>query len=166
MTNEELQAALHAAREQAVKECSQEVADALNRLDLLAGLSEEQAMRVASVCSVSRFADGERLFTECSPATRVFVLIEGEVEVSQGGRERSLGRVAAGESLGEVALLMGQPHSATATARSDVTTADLSRAGFEALVRQRPDIGTALFRNLAVGLGHKLLRLDREVSAN
>jgi hypothetical protein len=46
-----------------------------------------------------------------------------------------------------------------------VTVAHVSREGFAALARQRPDIGTILFRNLALGLGHKLQRMDKEVAA-
>jgi CRP-like cAMP-binding protein len=142
-----------------------EVADALHHLHILRGLSREQSLRVASACAVSRFADGEVLFHEGDEAEDVFVLLAGEVGVTHGPRQRTVGRVGVGESLGEIALLMDRPHSATATARGAVTVAHVSREGFAALARQRPDIGTILFRNLALGLGHKLQRMDKEVAA-
>lgn len=142
-------------REQAVLP---EVAEALHRLDLLRGLSNEQTRRVAAACAVDTFAPGEALFAAGEAPHRVFVLIDGEVTVTRGDGDQPVGRVGPGESLGEIALLTRQPHSAGAVASGEVRTATLTREGFENLSRQRPDIATILFRNLAIGLGEKLQR--------
>lgn len=148
-------------REQAVLP---EVAEALHRLDLLRGLSAEQTRRVAAACHVARFAEGAVLFEEGAEARNVHVVLEGTVEIQPRAGGPALGEVAAGESLGEIALLTRQPHSARAMALQPVRTATLDRKGFEALARQRPDIATILLRNLAVGLGIKLQRLGASVS--
>jgi CRP-like cAMP-binding protein len=57
-----------------------------------------------------------------------------------------------------MAVLTSQPHSATAVALADTMTATLRAAEIDGLVRQRPDIGVVVFRNLARGLGGKLAR--------
>lgn len=150
-------------REQAVLP---EVAEALHRLDLLQGLSSEQTRRVAASCHVAHFAGGETLFEEGAEAREVHVVLEGSVEIRPSADGPALGQVGAGESLGEIALLTGQPHSARALAREPVRTATLDRQGFEALARQRPDIATILLRNLAVGLGTKLQRLGATVATD
>lgn len=137
-----------------------EVADALHHLDLLDGLSREQTLRVAAACTLARYEAGAPLFRQGEIADRVSVLIEGEVDILRGTSDTAVGRVGVGESLGEIALLTRRPHSATAIARGPVTAAEIAREGFEALSRQRPDIATVLFRNLALGLGEKLVRLD------
>lgn len=142
-------------REQAVLP---EVAEVLHRLDLLRGLSTEQTRRVAAACAVNEFAPGEALFEAGEDPERVYVLIDGEVAVRRGSEARHVGHVGPGESLGEIALLTRRPHSASATADGPVKTATLTRKGFENLSRQRPDIATILFRNLAIGLGEKLQR--------
>jgi len=59
-----------------------------------------------------------------------------------------------------VALLTGSPHSTTAYATTDVRAAFLKGSDLTDLVRQRPDIGVVLYRNLARGLGEKLRRAD------
>jgi CRP-like cAMP-binding protein len=59
-----------------------------------------------------------------------------------------------------VALLTASVHSATAIARTEVRAAVLTAADLTELVRQRPDIGAVLYRNLARGLGEKLRRAD------
>lgn len=140
-----------------------EVEAALHRLDLLRGLSQEQTRRVAAACLVERFEDGQALLESGKQAERVFVLISGEVSVLKGSPPSEVGRVKPGESLGEIALLTRQPHSATARAHGPVQAATLSRKGFESLSRQRPDIATILLRNLAVGLGAKLQRINEAI---
>lgn len=143
-----------------------EVAKALNDLELFDGLSREQSERVASVCTVGRYEAGETLFQRGNASNKMFVIIDGEVIISVGDNNRTVGDVEAGEVLGEIAMLTRLPHSSNATAIGNVITAVLSREGFEALVRQRPDIGTVLYRNMAMGLGSKLHDVNREVSGD
>ena len=65
-----------------------------------------------------------------------------------------------GECLGETSLLSAAGHSATATALTRVEMATLAHQDLAELIRLRPDIGPLIYRNLAVGLGDKLKRLD------
>lgn len=143
-----------------------EVARALNHLELFDGLSKEQSQRVATVCSVARYAAGETLFESGGQSNKMFVLIEGKVGIVVGATGRKVGEVEAGGCVGEIALLTRMPHSSNATAHEKVTAAVLTRGNFEALVRQRPDIGTVLYRNMAMGLGGKLHGLNREISTD
>ena len=89
----------------------------------------------------------------------MFLLLEGEVErVLADGC--SVGLTGAGECLGEVALLTGAAHAATATAQREVHAGVIRKQDLDALVRQRPDIGVVLYRNLAEGVGSKLRQFD------
>ena len=90
----------------------------------------------------------------------MYLVLSGEVKVRMRGTARPVGRVAAGECLGEVALLTDENHSATAVAAADVEAGVLSRQDLRSLVRLRPGIGVILYRNLARGLGEKLRRAD------
>ncbi|MCB9675487.1 MAG: GNAT family N-acetyltransferase [Alphaproteobacteria bacterium] len=135
------------------------IAAAIADIDLFRGLSDEQAKRVAGVCSVQSVTAGEVLFAEGDAADAIFVPLDGDLAVSIDGVE--VGTVGPGEVLGEVAALTGDAHSATATARADGTLAVLTRADLKELERLRPDVGVVLYRNLATGLGAKLRRADR-----
>ena len=66
--------------------------------------------------------------------------------------------ISAGECLGEISLLTGAPHSATGVATVASEAAVLTHQDLIQLIRFRPDIGLALYRNLAIGLGAKLAR--------
>ena len=65
-----------------------------------------------------------------------------------------------GECLGGVSLLAAAPHSATAIAKTHVETAVLAHSDISELIRLRPDIGIHIYRNLAIGTGEKLKRVD------
>lgn len=133
--------------------------DALDRLVLLDGLTEEQALRVAGACTIAHYAPGERLLAVGDAAERMYVVLDGEVRVTLDTGEE-VGTVGEGEALGEVGLLLGGEHSAGAEAVGPVTVAALDEAGLRALTRQRPGIAVVLYRNLAQGLGRKLRRAD------
>lgn len=142
------------------------IAEAVRGLALFAGLDGEQIDRLAGVCAVAAFAPGEAIFREGEPGDVMYVLLRGEAAVSLAEIPAPVGVVAAGECLGEVALLTRAPHSATATATSPVEAAALGHRDLAELVRLRPDIGLHLYRNLAVEVGTKLKRagLRREAT--
>jgi CRP-like cAMP-binding protein len=66
--------------------------------------------------------------------------------------------------VGEGSLLAGAAHSATATARTRVETEVLEHSDIDELIRQRPDIGLHISKNLASGAVEKLKRLDRSLA--
>jgi CRP-like cAMP-binding protein len=88
------------------------------------------------------------------------VVLRGEVAIVVAGSATPVGVVRNGECLGEMSLLTAAAHSATATALTHVETAVLEHQDLAELIRRRPDIGLHIYRNLAVGTGEKLKRLD------
>lgn len=136
--------------------------EAIGQHAFFQGLTDEQAVRLASAGTVATFGTGGALFRSGEPSGSMYLLLDGEAVVqTRGGCE--VGRVGAGDVLGEVSLLTGEPHSAGARAATPVTAAVLSHEDLRVLTRQRPDIGLVLYRNLAHGLGRKLQRLDARV---
>lgn len=122
------------------------------------GMNTEQATRLAGVCTVREIRAGERLFAQHDPADRLYLVLRGQVAISGGSPPVMIGTVCAGETCGEVSLLSSRPHSATATAEGLVEAAELLHRDLADLIRRRPDIGVIIYRNVAVGLGDKLLR--------
>jgi hypothetical protein len=137
-----------------------QVAAAVGRLPFFAGLSAEQVARLAGVCGVTTFEPGEVIFRQGQADGRMYVVLQGEVAVAVTGAAEPVGKVGGGECLGEMSLLTAAAHSATATARTRVETAVLEHEDLAELIRLRPDIGLHIYRNLALGIGQKLKRLD------
>jgi CRP-like cAMP-binding protein len=96
------------------------------------------------------YAAREKLIVEGEPGDSFFVVDRGEVEVTKrfGTRERSLARLMEGQVFGEMALLTGEPRSASVTAVSDVDVFTIDKAGFLEVLRKNPrladDISTIL----------------------
>jgi len=134
------------------------MAQAIKEIPLFQGLNSEQSTRLAGVCTVREVLSGERLFVQHDPADRLYILLQGQVAISYGTPPAAIGTVRTGETCGEVSLLSARPHSAVATAEGHVEVAELLQRDLMDLIRRRPDIGVIIYRNLAVGLGDKLLR--------
>lgn len=134
------------------------IAEAVQQVALCQGLSEEQMLRLAGCCTLRGFRADEAIFNRGEPAEEMFLLLTGRAQVFASDQGVAVGSVGAGECLGEVAMLNRAGHSATVRATSAVEAAVFSARDLDELVRQRPDIGVTLFRNLAIGLGQKLQR--------
>jgi GNAT superfamily N-acetyltransferase len=136
------------------------IAEAVQELSLFAGLDAEQVNRLAGVCTLLTFAPGEVIFREGEEDRAMHLILQGEVAIARARSSSPVGAVRKGECLGEMSLLTTAAHSATATARTGVETAVLGHDDLAELIRLRPDIGLHLYRNLAVGMGEKLKRMN------
>lgn len=136
------------------------MAEAVAEIPLFQGLDDEQILRLAGCCSVKEHKARERIFAEGEPAHSMYLVLDGRVGISAGTPAVGIGTVGKGEAFGELSLLAHRPHSATATAETQVEVAVLAHHDLADLVRRRPDIGVVIYKNLAMGLGAKLLRSD------
>jgi len=142
-----------------------QISRAVQALVLFDGLDREQVARLAGMCGVATFEPGEIIFREGEIAAAMHVVLDGEVAVAIAGSAAPVGTIRVGECLGEISLLTAAAHSATATAHTRVETAVLRHQDLAELIRLRPDIGLHIYRNLAVGMGEKLKRLNVVLSS-
>jgi CRP-like cAMP-binding protein len=140
------------------------IARAVHDLPLFAGLNSEQVARLAGVCSFAVFEPQQVIFHQGQPASQMHVVLRGDVAISMAGSTAVIGTVHPGECLGEISLLTSGVHSATAMALTPVETAVLAHQDLAELIRLRPDIGLHIYKNLAIGAGEKLKRLDASLS--
>jgi hypothetical protein len=92
----------------------------LERLELFATASRPVLERLAGAATDQEFAAGATVIREGEPADALYVLVEGEVEVTArgeaGGAERRLRAMTAPSYFGEIGVLEGIPRTATVTA--------------------------------------------------
>ena len=67
----------------------------------------------------------------------------------EGGARKRLATLAAPDYVGEMGLLTGQPRGATVVALGDVVCYRIDKAGFDAILRSRPEIVEQLSHVLA-----------------
>ena len=94
----------------------------LKKLPYFADLPERLLLRVCIASEQLHAAPGNVIIEEGSKSDGLYVVTEGELEVTKtsGGRSISVARVGAGEVLGEMSLLDDVPRIATVTAITDV----------------------------------------------
>ena len=109
---------------------------------------------------------GRRIIRDQMPVDSLYFILEGEVSVliEEEGRSISLGRLGAGEWLGEVSVLSGEMlASSTVVASTPVKLARLKHQAFEELIQENDTIAAALLRELVAMLAARL-RASNEVS--
>jgi small-conductance mechanosensitive channel/CRP-like cAMP-binding protein len=124
---------------------------ALRGIDLFAGLSDDELIELAERLGRAPFAKGETLTREGADAHHLYMILSGTVSVRVGGLEdnREVGRLAAGDFFGEMALLTGERRSATAIAVTDVDCYRLDAQAFRALLGRHPDLAERVAQVLA-----------------
>src|SRR5687768_9566970 len=93
------------------------------------------------------YSAGKQIFIEGDSASEMYVVIDGEVDISFRGRP--LETIGVGGIFGEMALVSDQPRSADATARTDCTLMPLDQKRFEYLVQQTPYFAIEVMRVMA-----------------
>ena len=112
---------------------------------LFAGLSRRHLGKIAGAASTKRYAPGSTLVRVGRPADAFFVILDGSarVEVPAGGIA-----LGAGDFFGEMALIDGEPRSATVVATGDVFVMTLARAKFLKVLEAEPKIALAIMATL------------------
>jgi CRP-like cAMP-binding protein len=118
----------------------------LAEVPLFASLSRRHLGRIADVASTKRYAPGATIALVGKPADAFFVILDGSVRVGvPSGRKIELG---AGDFFGEMALIDGEPRSATVTAAGDVFVLTIPRTKFLKLLHAEPKIMLAIMATL------------------
>ena len=131
-----------------------DLAGLIESVPMLAGLDDEARARIAERAEQVTLAAGDWLFHGGEPADAMYLVVAGRIDVVLEGPEPVLVReLAAGDALGELALLTEQPRSASARARRDSVLLRLGADDFEAVVGD-PKAALDLSRHLARQLQH------------
>ena len=121
----------------------------LRQVPLFSGLSEA---RLRSLANAARFCvypqdtpiveQGQRI-EEAQDGDSLYVIVDGHVRVvlERGDQEEKLNELGPGDFFGEMALLDGQPRSATVIAEEDTQCLVLSRWELLRAMRRNPEIG-------------------------
>jgi len=99
-----------------------------------------------------QLSPGEFLFREGDKGEKMYVLLEGEVDIFLG--DFVLETAGPGALLGEMALIDDSPRTAHAVAKTPARLAQIDRRRFHFLVQQTPHFATHVLKTLADRLRH------------
>jgi CRP/FNR family cyclic AMP-dependent transcriptional regulator len=141
----------------------------LNNVPAFSRLDSDQIALLAASVGTQTFERGEIIFHQGSIGSVLYVVVSGQVRVftiSETGQELGLMIFRDGDFLGELALLDGQPRSASAQAMRPTTTLTLHRAGFLHTIEACPPIAAAVLEAMAARLRHTTLQAGQLGSAS
>jgi len=113
--------------------------DALAKAPLFAALSRQELGALAKVTEDLEVDEGKTLTREGDLGREFFVIVDGDVSVTQDGNE--IRRLGAGDFFGEIALIYDNARrTATVTAASPLRFFVLTRQSFRSLLEHQPEI--------------------------
>ena len=129
----------------------------------LASLDEDLAEGLAGLARAMQLAANEVLFVAGDAGDSIYAVVEGSLKVaviSAEGSEQLLAILGPGHVVGEMALLDGEPRSATVQAIKATKVARIDKADFDRFADQNP----AVYRHM-LALVSKRLRQANDVLA-
>ena len=120
-----------------------EILDVLASLELFSGLDDAALRDLVSEFERVHCTRGDVLMKAGEQADCIYVVISGRLRIAlqtPGEPERVVREVGPGESLGEMALISGEPRSATVRAARDAELLKLSKSGFDRLIHRYPEV--------------------------
>jgi NTE family protein len=142
----------------------QEASFAPEEIPLFQSLTSGEINLLRERVHLRAFKPGVPLLEEGQDAPGLYVIRSGLLAAivrDDAGRERELTRLGKGECVGEMALMTGEPCSATVCAITDTEAWFIERKDFVDLVDHCP----GLWRNLGRILSQRLVRTSRHLAA-
>src|ERR1700722_1391836 len=114
----------------------------LSLCGLFADAAPDALGEAASELLLVSLKRGELLMSQGDPADCMYAIVSGRLHLTapgDDGRERYLGELGSGETVGETGLIDDQPRMSNVRAVRDTELVRISPLGFEKLVRQSPE---------------------------
>jgi anion transporter len=140
-----------------------ELADTLRAIPLFSGLSREDIAKILGKLEERSFPAGATIFSQGDQGDSFYFIQSGAVQVvleSAGGRKENIAVFGPQDWFGEMALLSGEPRSASVITVKETTVWRLSRTAWDELIEKHP---TWLLHFCAT-LSKRLARLDYQYS--
>jgi small-conductance mechanosensitive channel/CRP-like cAMP-binding protein len=127
----------------------------LHDLTLLECLAPQQIDDLAEKLKCRFLEPGDTLFAQGSADATLYIVASGILTFtrqSNGLAIETIGSIGAGEYVGEIGLLTGEPHAATATARAHCLIFYLARDTIAPLLLKSPELTSAFEKSAKHGL--------------
>jgi CRP/FNR family transcriptional regulator, cyclic AMP receptor protein len=102
--------------------------DFLRKMILFKSLDDAELVDILALCNTKRYAAKNQIFAEGDPASRLYLIRDGEVRISRmipGAGEEALAVLKPGDFFGEMALIDESVRSAYAIANTDCTLMEI-----------------------------------------
>lgn len=128
-----------------------EEVEALRSVPLFAKIEPSILKLLAFTSERLKFPAGQELFRQGDPGNTAYIILDGraDVVVDTPGGELSVAKLGKNDFVGEIAILIDVPRTATVRAESDLVTLAVTKELFFRLVGEFPDMAVGVMRELA-----------------
>lgn len=133
-----------------------DVKEILRKVPFFPPLTEDGLTKIAEHFKLQKFPVNATVFSEGDPGDFFYIVKSGEVDifVGKGDAAKVLATLKEGDFFGEMALLTGEPRSASVSAKTEVEVITINKADFDNFLVTDPQIAI----NLTKVLGRRLSR--------
>lgn len=130
----------------------------LRGVPLFAGLSGEDLMQVARIASPLSLPEDRIIFHKGDPGEEMYLIMRGKVSVRDG--EVEVATFGPDEFFGELAVLDGEPRSATVVCVADTDLLTIAQADLDELMERRSEIAREVIQVLTRRLREATKRIN------
>jgi serine/threonine protein phosphatase PrpC len=127
---------------------------ALRKLPLFFNFNYRELLNILEIIDLKKFSTGDIILHEGVLGSEMFVILQGQVEVSQAGKK--LTTLEKGQWFGEMALIDDEPRSATIKALSPSAFIILERTSLFKLLERHSQMGMKIFLSMLKNLNQRL----------
>ncbi len=145
------------------------VIHAFRQVEFLRDLSEDELQTLVPAATVRQFGAGELLVRDGEEGDSMFIFRSGTAEVfknSADGKPLFRANYHPGDITGEMALMTGDPRTASVRAVTDVEVIEMDREGLRRLFKEHPEVVAAIGDIIAVRNKERLEELAAGDSKN
>ena len=118
----------------------------LKGTELFEAIPAEEVFHVAKITEERRLQAQESLFHQGDPGDSLYIIVTGEIRIHIEGDQ--LNRLSDGAVVGELAVLDGEPRSASATAVDETILLKISQESFYEILDSRKEVMREIFKEL------------------
>jgi CRP-like cAMP-binding protein len=119
----------------------------LKSIDLFRALPSEELAQIAEIAEEQEFVAGDPVFAEGEMGDALYLVITGAVRVHKGEKQLALLNVR--DVVGEMAVLDGEPRSASVSVVEDAALLKIGRDDFRDILSERPEIAMGVMKVLS-----------------
>ncbi|OGH55661.1 MAG: hypothetical protein A3G34_01160 [Candidatus Lindowbacteria bacterium RIFCSPLOWO2_12_FULL_62_27] len=149
-----------------MEEATGDIGQFLKCVDLFQDLDDNELAALIAKAKDDRHEDKAFIFKEREIGDAMFVVLDGVVKIVKlvaGNKFKTLVTMGVGDFFGEMALLDGQPRSASAVSHGVSRVLRIGREEFSALMTENPYLGLKVVIRLARNLTDRLRKTNEQV---
>ena len=146
-----------------------DTAQALERLHIFSGLSQEELNSIAQLCEYQQYKANNLVFAEKSKRKEIYIISKGQIVIELGVKDKAgqamIHRLGEGDILGEAAIVSDGRRSVSARCETDCEVITINQDVLLDLFDRYTRIGYVMMKNIVSVLVTRLKKTDLQLLA-